>query len=53
MDTTACPQCGMLAEVLWRTCLDSTDGPVEHARTQCLARHVFLLPVRRLERVDA
>jgi hypothetical protein len=50
MDTTLCPQCGALAEVQWRDVLESTDGPVEHAKIVCAARHWFLLPVEDLER---
>lgn len=49
-DSTYCPTCGELAEVLWRDVLDSTDGPVEHAKVQCLRRHGFLLPVASLEK---
>jgi len=50
MDTTLCPECGALAEVLWRAVMESTDGPVEHAKIGCVRRHWFLLPVARLER---
>ena len=50
MDTTLCPECGALAEVLWRDVLESTDGPVEHAKIMCAERHWFLLPVSKLER---
>ena len=45
LDTTFCPTCGELAEVQWRTVLDSTDGPVEHAKILCVQRHWFLLPL--------
>jgi hypothetical protein len=48
MDTTTCPDCGALAEVEWRAVLESTDGPVEHARVTCVRRHWFLLPVASL-----
>lgn len=48
MDTTICPQCGEIAEVQWRAVLESTDGPVEHSRVQCLNRHWFLLPTADL-----
>jgi hypothetical protein len=48
MDTTSCPECGALAEVEWRAVLESTDGPVEHAKVRCLQRHWFLLPVAAL-----
>jgi hypothetical protein len=50
MDTTLCPECGALAEVLWRAVMESTDGPVEHAKIACVRRHWFLLPVACLER---
>lgn len=48
MDTTTCPQCGALAEVEWRAVVESTDGPVEHAKVVCVQRHWFLLPVASL-----
>jgi hypothetical protein len=38
------PGCGAPAEVLYRTVLASTDGPVEHVKVQCLVRHIFLMP---------
>jgi hypothetical protein len=50
MDTTLCPECGGLAEVLWRAVAESTDGPVEHAKISCVRRHWFLLPLASLER---
>lgn len=49
LDTTICPECGTLAEVQWRAVMESTDGPVEHAKVGCAARHWFLLPVADLE----
>jgi hypothetical protein len=48
MDMTTCPECGAPAEVRDRHVLDSTDGPVEHARVRCAQRHHFFLPVERL-----
>jgi hypothetical protein len=48
VDLTTCPECGGLAEVEDRAVLDSTDGPVEHARVRCVRRHWFLLPVATL-----
>lgn len=48
MDLTACPECGLPAEVKDRRALPSTDGPVEHARVLCIARHTFLLPTAML-----
>ena len=47
---TSCPECGHPAEIEWRTVLDSTDGPIEHARVTCVQRHWFLLPVHWLTR---
>ncbi len=52
MDTTRCPQCGQIAEVQWRTALESTEGPVEHAKVLCVRRHWFLLPVSALPGAD-
>lgn len=43
MDLTTCPECGAIAEVQWRTVMESTDGPVEHSKVLCLNRHWFLL----------
>jgi hypothetical protein len=43
IDLTTCPHCGSIAEVLERPVLESTDGPVEHARIRCIAGHWFLL----------
>ena len=50
MDLTVCPECDELAEVQWRAVMESTDGPVEHAKVVCVRRHWFLLPVSRLVR---
>ena len=52
MDLTCCPACGVPAEVIDRFVLESTDGPVEHARIRCAGRHCFLLPVRTLARAS-
>jgi hypothetical protein len=48
ISTTDCPECGVPAEVQWRTVLASTDGPIEHARILCVRRHGFLMPVASL-----
>ena len=48
MDTTNCPECGVLAEVEWRAVMESTEGPIEHAKIRCVQRHWFLLPVAAL-----
>ena len=39
------PDCGAPAEVRDRFELDSTDGPVEHVLTYCLAGHRFTVPI--------
>jgi hypothetical protein len=51
LDLTACPECGAAAEVEWRAVLDSTDGPVEHARIRCIDGRWFLLPTAHLASV--
>jgi hypothetical protein len=50
MDITACPQpgCAHPAEMLGRAVLESTDGPVEHARLLCLNGHRFFMPTMML-----
>lgn len=48
MEFTSCPECEALAEVEWRDVLESTDGPIEHAKIRCVQRHWFLLPVAAL-----
>ena len=50
MDMTSCPDCGAPAEVLDRFVLESTDGPIDHARIRCVGRHWFLLSLETLER---
>ncbi len=50
MDLTVCPECGEPAEIQWRAVLNSTDGPIEHAKVLCLHRHWFLLPIETLTR---
>jgi hypothetical protein len=44
MDATTCPECGAPAEITRRSALESTDGPVEHVKLQCVRRHWFLMP---------
>jgi hypothetical protein len=51
MDLTTCPECGEPAEIVDRHVLESTDGPIEHARVRCVQRHHFFLPVDRLRSV--
>ena len=48
LDLVVCPECGAPAEVVDRFTLQGTDGPVEHVKVACLARHWFLLPVTSL-----
>ena len=49
MDTTTCPECGALAEVTDRSALESTGGPIEHVKIQCVRRHWFLMPAGSLD----
>ncbi len=46
MELVSCPDCGCgrPAEVLDRWDFASTHGPVPHAKTRCLAAHVFTVP---------
>jgi hypothetical protein len=53
MFTTGCPQCGQPAVVTDRFVLESTDGPTEHLRTLCLARHHLMLSTEMLARSSA
>jgi hypothetical protein len=53
LDLTTCPECGAAAHVEWRAVLESTDGPIEHAKVRCEQRHWFLLPVADLPRARA
>jgi hypothetical protein len=46
---TACPQCAAPAEIVRRTVLESTDGPIEHAAVRCVERHHFVLPTSQLD----
>jgi uncharacterized protein YbaR (Trm112 family) len=50
VELTVCPECRQPAEVEWRAVLESTDGPVEHAKVLCVRRHWFLLPTADLAR---
>jgi hypothetical protein len=48
MEMTTCPECGAPAEVRSRTVWESTAGPIEHIRIECVARHWFLMSVASL-----
>jgi hypothetical protein len=50
MDATTCPECGAPAEITDRWAVESTGGPMEHVRLQCVRRHWFLMPTALLER---
>lgn len=52
MDYALCPQCDLPAEVIDRFSLPSTDGPIAHVKTACLAGHVFTPPVDRVALLD-
>ena len=47
-DFAACPECWLPADITERVTFGSTDGPVEHVRVECVARHWFFLPADRL-----
>jgi len=53
MDTTCCPECGEIAEVRERSVLESTDGPIEHAKIVCVEHHWFLMPLSYLHSAPA
>ena len=53
MDLTTCPECAAPAEVLDRFVLESTDGPVDHARVRCVRGHWFLLSIDALAHAHA
>ncbi|HEX6578642.1 MAG TPA: hypothetical protein VF082_09760 [Jiangellaceae bacterium] len=44
MDLVTCPDCGQPADVVWRSIVASTDGPVEMAKIRCALWHHFLMP---------
>jgi hypothetical protein len=52
MDYALCPQCDLPAEVIDRFSLPSTDGPIAHVKTACLAGHVFTPPVDDVALLD-
>ncbi len=43
-----CPECGLPAWVEWTATASSTDGPMEHVKVRCFARHWFLMPAERI-----
>lgn len=49
-DTTRCPTCNATAWIVDRFVLDSTDGPIEHARLRCwgLDKHHLTMPTAGL-----
>jgi hypothetical protein len=48
MDITACPECDAPAEVRTRSVWESTDGPIEHVRLDCVRGHWFLMSAASL-----
>lgn len=40
---TTCPECGDAAEIVYRTTLPSTDGPVAHVKIRCAHGHWFFM----------
>lgn len=51
MEFCECPEegCGMVALVAERYVMESTDGPIEHARIGCVMGHRLNLPTARLQ----
>jgi hypothetical protein len=43
LELTTCPECGLPAEVLQRSTLQSTEGPVDHVKLQCVTGHWFFM----------
>ena len=50
MEFTFCPECGAPAAVVDRFVLESTDGPIDHARVVCAGGHWFVLSIDTLVR---
>lgn len=50
LELTTCPECEHPAEIVHRTVLQSTDGPVDHVKIRCITGHVFMLPTEDLAR---
>jgi hypothetical protein len=48
MNITTCPDCGLIAEVVERFVLPSTDGPIEHLKMVCAAGHWFTPTIETL-----
>jgi len=48
METTTCPECEAPAEIRGRSVWESTGGPIEHIRVECIQRHWFLISVDTL-----
>ncbi len=48
MELTTCPECGAPAHIEQRHVLESTDGPIEHAKIRCVTGHWYFLPVAAL-----
>ena len=49
MELTTCPDCGAPAHIEQRHVLESTDGPIEHAKIRCVSGHWFFLSVAALD----
>jgi hypothetical protein len=47
-ELTSCPECSAPAQLTGRVALESTDGPVEHARIRCVRKHWFFMPTAGL-----
>ena len=52
LELTHCPDCGLPAEVIGRSTMPSTDGPIEHVKTRCITGHWYMTPVDYERRPD-
>ena len=43
------PHCDSIAELVDRSVLESTDGPIEHVKVQCVRGHNFFMPAPSAE----
>ena len=53
LEIIGCPSCGAPAEIVWRTRLASTAGPIEHLDVRCIRRHTFFMPSAGLDGSEA
>jgi hypothetical protein len=51
-NTIPCPHCGAPAQITERFWLDSTDGPIEHLKTDCSNNHWFTPRAETVQRAQ-